>query len=135
MTLKTLKISSIDSYLACEDDSPEERDFANRQREDRLHQFPYAVMLEMAFPELDYTHRWCWQRFGPMDGSCTQKYSEYKACSDETEHRHNGKWTSHWFVKTDYDFGYNEFYFVEREDRDLLLAHLSDIHWGEHYPK
>lgn len=92
-------------------------------------------MLEMAYPELDYAHRWCWQRFGPMNGLCTQKYSEYKVCSDETEHRHIGKWTSHWFVKTDYDFGFNEFYFSERADCDLLLAHLSEIHWGEHYPK
>lgn len=133
--INTLKLSSIENYLACEDDSPEERDAAIREREDLLQKFPHSVMLEMAYPELDYAHRWCWQRFGPMDGSCTQKYSEYKACSDETEHRHIGKWTSHWFVKKDYDFGYNEFYFVELADRDLLLAHLSDIHWGEHYPK
>lgn len=133
--INTLKLSSIENYLACEDDSPEERDAAIREREDLLQEFPHSVMLEMAYPELDYAHRWCWQRFGPMDGSCTQKHSEYKVCSDETEHRHTGKWTSRWFVKTDYDFGYNEFYFVERADCDFLLAHLSEIHWGEHYPK
>jgi hypothetical protein len=135
MTSKTFRLSSIESYLAYEGDSPEERGAAIREREDLLRRFPHSIMLEMAYSELDYAHRWCWQRLGPMDGSCTQKYSEYKACSDETEHRHTGKWASHWFAKTDYDFGYNEFYFVERADRDLLLAHLSDIHWGEHYLK
>jgi len=70
-----------------------------------------------------------------MDGSCTQIYSEYRACADDAEHRHSGKWASHFFVKTDYDFGYNEFYFLELADRDIFVAHLSDIGWGEHYPE
>ena len=135
MTHRTLKLSSIESYLANEEDSPEGRDAEIREREDRLRRFPYSVMLELAYPELDYAHRWCWQRFGPRDGPCRQKDSEYKACLDETEHPHTGKWASYWYVKTDYDFGYNEFYFAGQADRDLFLAHLPDIHWGEHYPK
>ena len=135
MTLKTLKISSIDSYLACEDDSPEARDFANREREDRLHQFPYAVMLEWPFRNSTPRIAGVGNALAQWMARARKGIPEYKACSDETEHRHIGKWTSHWFVKTDYDFGYNEFYFVEQADRDLFLAHLSDIHWGEHYPK
>jgi len=70
-----------------------------------------------------------------MDGECTQQYSEYPVCTDDAPHRHSGKWTSHWFVKTDYDFGFNEFYFVERADCELFLAHLPEMNWGEHYPK
>lgn len=135
MIARTLKVSSFEHYIANEADSPEKQCAAIQEREDFVHRFPYAVMLELAYPELDYAHRWCWERFGPMDGVCSQKYSEYKVCVDETEHHHTGKWASHWFAKTDYDFGYNEYYFSAQADSELFLAHLSDIHWGEHYPK
>jgi hypothetical protein len=34
---------------------------------------------------------------------------------------------SYWFVKTDY---------ISKEgDRDLLLANLPEMNWGENYPK
>jgi len=92
-------------------------------------------MLEVAYPELDFINRWCWRHFGPLDGECTQKCSEYRACADETPHHHAGRWTSYWFAKTDYDFGFNEWYFSEKTDRDLLLANLPEMNWGEHYPK
>jgi hypothetical protein len=83
----------------------------------------------------DFANRWCWQNFGPCDGECTQRYSEYRVCDRSEPHSHVGKWTSHWFVKTDYDFGYNEWYFAENVDRDRFLANVDKINWGEHFPK
>ena len=135
MMYRTLVLSSIERYMACDDDSFEERTVQDRERDERLLRFPYPLMLELAFAEMDFANRWCWQHFGPMDGECTQKYSEYRVCSDETPHRHAGRWTTHWFVKTDYNFGFNEWYFSEEADRDLFLASLPKISWGEHYPK
>jgi len=38
-------------------------------------------------------------------------------------------------VKTDYDFGFNEWYFAESEDCDFFVANVDKINWGEHYPK
>ena len=134
MTYQTLLLSSIESYLKYVGKYEGDADVM-LERGVRLQQFPYAVMLEMSYPELDYAIRWCWLRFGLMDGECTQKQSEYQVCFDELEHLHNGRWTSYWFGKTDYDFGYNEFYFSAREDCDYFIAHLSEINWGEHYPK
>lgn len=131
MTHRTLVLSSIESYLACGNDSPEDI----RERDELLLRFPYTVMLEVAFPELDFINRWCWLHFGPMDGECLEKYSEYRSCAEDTPHQHTGKWTSHWFVKTEYDFGFNEWHFSEEADRDLLLTSLPDMNWGEHYPK
>ena len=130
MTHRTLQLSSIENYLKYEGDPD-----AIREREVHLQQFPYAVMFEMAYPELDFALRWCWKCFGAMDGECLQKQSEYRVCPDEVAHRHNGRWTSYWFVKTNYNFGYNEFYFSKKVDFDYFIAHLSEINWGEHYPK
>lgn len=135
MTYRTLILSSIERYLESEDDSIEDRALQSRERLDRLVRFPYPVMLELAFPELDFAIRWCWQQFGPMDGDCTQKYSEYRICTDDAPHRHSGKWTTHWFVKTEYNFGFDEFYFGEQDDRDLFVANLAEINWGENYPR
>jgi hypothetical protein len=92
-------------------------------------------MLQVSFPEMDFADRWCWQRFGPRDGECIQHGSEYPVCAIEGRHSHTGKWTSHWFAKTDYNFGFNEWYFAEESAREQFLASVSEINWGENFPK
>jgi hypothetical protein len=116
-------------------DLPEAMADECREREERLLSFPYSVMLELAYTELDFANRWCWQHLGPENGECLQKGSEYRVCTEEMPHCHTGKWTTYWFGKTEYDFGFNEWYFIEQSDRDQFLAILPEINWGEHYPK
>jgi hypothetical protein len=135
MTLRTVEPSSIEEYLASEDDSLEDRAAQEMARKERLSRFPHAVMLKVSFPEIDFANRWCWQSFGPSDGECTQRHSEYRVCDRTEPHSHAGKWTSHFFVKTDYDFGFNEWYFAESADRDLFVGNVDTINWGEHFPK
>jgi len=92
----------------------------------RLAVFPHAVVLQVAFPELDFANRWCWQQFGPADGECYEAQSEYPACRLRTEHRHAGTWRTIWLEKTDYDFGFNEWCFADtRNDRSPRLLPRS----------
>jgi hypothetical protein len=135
MSHRTVVPSSFVEYLASEDDSVEERAAQEADRNQRLSRFPYSVMLELSFAELDFANRWCWQHFGPSDGECLERYSEYSACKLAERHSHIGKWTWHWFVKTDYNYGFNEWYFSEAADRDFFVASVDQINWGEHYPK
>lgn len=135
MTYRTVLLSSFDEYLASDDDSVEERRDQEVKRNERLSRFPHSVMLKVSFPERDFANRWCWQNFGPGDGECADQYSEYSACGRNEPHSHAGRWMSYWFVKTDYDFGFNEWYFAESADRESLMANLDNINWGEHYPK
>jgi hypothetical protein len=135
MTYQTVKLSSIEKYLANGGDLPEEQAIELRERNERLRLFPHSLMLELAYPELDFAFRWCWLHFGPADGECTQYSSEYRVCTEEKPHRHTGKWTTHWFAKSDYNFGFNEWYFVERADCELFRAFLPEINWGERYLK
>lgn len=104
-----------------------------RDREARLQRFPHAVMLELAYPELDFAMRWCWEHFGPMDGECLQAWSEYRVCMLDGSHLHEGKWTSYWVFKTAYNYGFNEFYFADQADHALFCDHLSEFSWGERY--
>jgi hypothetical protein len=135
MTHRTVLLSSFSEYLASDDDSLEDRLAEERERSDRMVRFPYGVMLQVSFPELDFANRWCWENFGPCDGECMQKQSEYSACDRVDPHVHEGTWTSHWFEKTDYNFGFNEWYFAERADQQRFLANVENINWGENYPK
>lgn len=130
MTLRTVVLSSFEAYLASEHESPGDPD-----RENRRARFPYSVMLEVSFAELDFANRWCWRRFGPAHGECLQRQSEYPACSIETLHSHRGLWAQHWFAKTDYNFGFNEWYFKDKSHCQLFLASVPEINWGERYPK
>lgn len=101
----------------------------------RLASFPHAVLLQVAYPELDYANRWCWQQFGPADGECQDASSEYPSCNHPGQHSHDGKWVTHWLAKTDYDFGYNEWYFAHAEDRERFLEFVPHIQWGDRYLK
>jgi hypothetical protein len=135
MSHRTVEASSFEEYLASDDDSREERAAQEVDRNKRLSRFPHSVMLKVSFLELDFTNRWCWQYVGPCDGECTQRYSDYRVCDCSEPHSHVGKWTSHWFVKIDYDFGFNEWYFADSADRDQFLANIDNINWGENFPK
>lgn len=135
MSYRTVELSSIEEYLAYEDEPIEERADQDIDRNKRLLRFSHSVMLKVSFAELDFAIRWCWQQLGPCDGECTQRTSEYRVCERNEPHSHVGKWMSYWFVKTDYNFGFNEWYFEESADRDRFLANVEMINWGENYPK
>ena len=92
-------------------------------------------MLQVAFPERDFANRWCCMNFAPAEGECVQRHSEYRACQIDGPHSHAGVWLDHWFVKTDYDFGFNEWYFANRSHYELFLGYVPKINWGENYPK
>lgn len=117
MSHRTVILSSFEAYLA-EDCLPEFRGEEERERASRLSRFPYPVTLQVSFPELDFANRWCWQHFGPCDGDCLQRHSDYPACSVPEPHSHTGKWM---------------WYFSEWSDRDSFLASVGEINWGEKY--
>jgi hypothetical protein len=133
MSHRTVEASSFKEYLA----EMAAADWAaeDGERNERLSRFPHSVMLKVSFAELDFANRWCWQNFGPSDGECRQRDSEYCACDRAEPHSHVGKWTWYFLDKTDYNFGFNEWYFAELADRDLFVANVDTINWGEHYPK
>lgn len=135
MTHRTVILSDIGDYLACEDDSLEERAEQHELRNECLLRSPHAVMLQVAYPELDFINRWCWLQFGPRDGECTQHDSEYRVCDADDSHAHDGIWTDRWFTKTEYTFGFNEWYFANKPDHDTFIQHIPSFNWGEHYPK
>ena len=133
MSHRTVILSSFEEYLVSEDYAPEIRVQEERQRASRTSRFPYTVTLELSYPELDFANRWCWQRFGPSDGDCLQRQSEYPACSIPEPHSHTGKWMWYWLAKTDYNFGFCEWYFSEQSERDCFLASVGEINCGEKY--
>lgn len=135
MTHQTAILSSIEEYLSCDVDSPEERAEQALARQAELSRFPYAAMLQVAYPELDFANRWCWTHFGPAEGECQQWASQYRVCQIDGPHSHSGVWSVRWFVKTENDFGFNEWYFADRSHYERFLTFVPTINWGENYPK
>ncbi len=135
MTHQTASLSSFDEYLLLNYLSDTEKAEQIEDRSKRLARYPYSVILTLAFPEVDFANRWCWQNFGPEDGECHQYASEYPACSIKGSHHHLGSWMSYWIEKTEYNFGFNEWCFRDAADRDSFLKQVPLIHWGENFPK
>jgi hypothetical protein len=111
----------------------EARATETEERKIRLAAFPYSVILQLSYPQMDFATRWCWQQFGPASGECQQYSSEYPACHEKPPHAHVGRWATHWLAKTNYDFGFNEWLFVEQADSDKFLEFVPEITWGENY--
>ena len=140
MTVQTWGRDDFEGYLDFEyplerHGSAAARADETRNRNTRMASFPHSVLLRVAFAEMDFANRWCWQQFGPSDGQCLQPYSEYPACSMSGKHEHRGTWMSHWLAKTDYNFGYNEWHFSNLADRDRFVEYLPQVNWGENFPK
>lgn len=135
MNYRTLILSNFEEYLAEGDYSPEVRAEEERERNGRLSQFPHTVMLQASYPEIDFANRWCWQQFGPYDGECLDRQSEYRSCGLNDPHSHVGKWMWRFLQKTDYDFGFAEWYFESRHDQECFLANSDALNWGENYPR
>ena len=140
MTHRTVLHANYDDYLefvypAALANSANARAAEMQERQLRLAAFPYCVLLQVAFAELDFANRWCWQQFGPAHGECLQASSEYPACAVRTPHSHEGRWLTDWLAKTDYNFGFNEWYFAQQTDRDRFAEFVPLISWGENFPK
>jgi hypothetical protein len=140
MNHRTVLLATYDDYLDTEypvtaADSAAARTADIQEHQARLKRFPYSVVLQVSFPELDYANRWCWQQFGPAHGECLESYSQYPSCDLQTAHTHDGTWLTHWLAKTDYDFGFSEWCFAQQESRDRFLAFVPLVNWGERFPK
>lgn len=136
---------------------------AQDRRDEALKRFPYTVVVEACYPTYDFASRWCWQTFGPMDcKECGDHSSEYPGCElvlaikeytmpraykdkdgtihvynfhsrDPGKHGHEGTWTIVWLGKTDYDYGYSEYYFKNEADRDKFIEAVPSFGLGENY--
>ncbi len=135
MSFKTVILSSLENYVASCANSAEYPESDLEERKLLLLKFPYPVMLELSFAEHDNANRWCWRQFGPNDGPCCQDQSEYRVCHIEGSHEHAGVWTLKWFEKTEYNFGFCEWYFGAAKHAQALLEFVPCLDWGENYPK
>lgn len=127
-------------------------------REERKKRFPYSVIVECNYPEMDFAIRWTWNWLGPRDGRCHESGSEYPACelvkATETvksgtdqegnpwsykeyanvpDHAHSGVWSALWLGKTGYDYGYMEFYFSSEADLQKFVDEVPKFTLGENY--
>ncbi|ANH71034.1 hypothetical protein [Mitsuaria sp. 7] len=122
-------------YPEGEVDAQAGRDAETEERQRRLAEFPYSVVLQVRYPEMDFANRWCWEQFGSASGPCYQSYSSYPVCRETGDHGHEGNWRTEWLAKIAYNFGFNEWLFAHQTDRDRFLAFVPDITCGELFPK
>lgn len=51
-----------------------------------------------------------------------EKEDYYHSLNEEDEDHTEGTWVSYWIVKSGYDWGYNAFFFKNKEDYDLAIT-------------
>jgi hypothetical protein len=131
---RTIVVSSFERYVAEFGGTSDWLVDERAERDLRKSRFPFSLMLELSFAELDFVNQWCWQQFGAADGQCLDKSSNDPICQIKEEHSHAGKWCWNWIEKTDYNFGFCEWYFSDQDDLSRFKALLPEICWGEKHP-
>ena len=107
-----ITISSLSEYL---DECDESRAFLVEQlktREKYLTQFSFSVMTVTSYDLMEVANQWCIQQWGHSHGPCEDR------CNLPPDYDHpseSGSWKSCWFLKITYDFGFNEWYFQDRQ--------------------
>ena len=130
-----LRLSSLDEYLETTDESRSQLIDYFKARTKRVEKFPHIAMLQVGFIQRDVANRWCFQQWGLADGECQEMHSSYPCCEIENNHSHDdGTWMSVFLAKTDYDYGFNEWYFETEAQRNEFVANLPSIDHGEKFP-
>lgn len=138
------KLSAVDSF----------------ERDQLVKKFPYSVVVEGSYPEHDFAQNWCWKKFGSINvAQCIDSYSNYPSCPivlatgkmqkyedgfgeekfgmvydrEVPAHSHQGKWAYFWLDKTDYDYGFAEFLFVDEKDKNMFVKNVPLFNMGEKY--
>ncbi len=129
MELK-LELSNFEEYLNKEyligrENKEEYLNHKIVERNKILLDFPYSVILKLFYQQIDFADWLLWQILGDKYGYCNQEQSDIPACKITGKHKHNGVWTSFWLAKTDYDYGFNEWFFKNKEDCNILISILS----------
>lgn len=119
--------TDFDAFLYASGESVLELQRLEREREKIRGRFPFAVMLEASYDNQDVANRWCYQNFGPRFGECIEKYSRHPNCDIDVPHSHSGIWTSEWYEKMDYDYGFNEWYFSSQENSDQFIQFVHTM--------
>ncbi len=86
-----------------------------------LSDFPYSIVLKTSYSQIDFAEWLLWQLFGDMNGICNQNSSDIPACKIKNKHQHKGNWTNLWLAKTDYDYGFNEWFFKSKKDCKIFI--------------
>lgn len=157
-----MKISALKEYLEKSNTAyrKENQIRVISEREELSKKYPYSIVCEGDYPQLDATTRWCWQNIGPEDREkCVDYASEYPGCplvleteyiqhftwgpnkepgqekcyKNPGEHGHEGDWYHFWLGKTGYDYGFCEFFFRKEEDLKKFTEAVEGIGYGENY--
>ncbi|HEV8053141.1 MAG TPA: hypothetical protein VGP47_11655 [Parachlamydiaceae bacterium] len=109
-------------------------EYDNEDEQQQIHgMFPYVVVFQGLYLEHDFLSCHCWQKFGNKHGVCNEDVSSHSGCSLAIDwkkngrntilepHSHEGKWTTLWLAKTDYDYGFQEYCFAKEADLNIFL--------------
>ena len=113
-----ITISSLSEYL---DECDESRAFLVEQlktREKYLARLSFSVMTVTSYDMIDLANQWCIRQWGQSHGPCEGRgylTRNYECPSDV------GTWKSCWFLKIAYDFGFNEWYFQDRQQFTVFV--------------
>lgn len=136
-----------------EEYNQDQTDSIRSDREKLILNFPYSVLITADYEEINTAKKWCWENFGEVHiDKCDEYSKDSPICPiaikahqlrkeqpiydmdtvvidgvSVTNHSHTGKWSTLWYGKIDYDYGYIEFFFKKEEDRSKFESTVESL--------
>ena len=87
------------------------------ERKNSFLMFPYSVIIEGSFSDIDIAEAWCLKQVGKVDITSDMFFlKNYAGKLEEIKRTKNGLWKIYFYGKTSYDYGFCEFFFREKID-------------------
>lgn len=117
MIINNLKncIKEYTSFNKWSDEFTNERNKINKK-------FSFSIVVEGLCDELSVAVQWCLDNISRRNISVGEDYIFRKL----KENSPDGLWTELWYGKTDYDYGFSEFFFKNQEDLSKFERQINN---------
>jgi len=113
-----IKISNLSAYLDEYDETLAYLIDVLKARESRRCDFPHTLMALLGYDLMDMAKQWCQDQWGP--GGDTYEDRPYQPQENQAF-----LWLTCWMMKTEYDYGFCEWYFREPSHLEQFVAHIQ----------
>lgn len=131
-----MKINTIEKCINIGKNLNDWEEEYNKERVNILKNFPASIVIEGSLLEIKVAINWCLGRIGNRNTNF-RNYDEgtiggygYSSIKSEREKGRvfNGLWTSLWYLKTDYDYGFFEFFFKDKNSLAAFTLELPNLY-------
>lgn len=92
-----------------------------------LRNLTFSIVTEGACPELEMAVTWCLDNIGQRSSEIGENCN-YRRLGEISRKQPGNSWNELWYGKTEYDYGFSEFFFENESDLNAFELQVSNFY-------